>query len=341
MNQAEKPRPISASGQTPSPAGEGGIKSTPMTAWAAPGASRPQSPSSSPRASGKIAAKAGRMPSSPSSSPRGTSTGSRQRLASAEIYRGSSYADAERFRQGIQKRFRHAVRGEWQSLEAMPLTFGATETTASNEGRAATPQRPQTADAHEAKGPWSEQHRPTLLEWVRSTQETALGRTPDLTGDLDGGVLGSGAVTGRGPKVGGKGLVRASSAPGMSRKEAQARGSPQKGLQKSPPDARLARSESRPTTESMSRATLSDSTAKLRAYVQQSASELPLIPECRWGVESHERFRLYAELRCRESEAKLRAESSLAARRHGMTKLPYKCQLCHNGHELEVVGLRS
>merc|ERR1719335_1305741 len=66
MNQAEKPRPISASGQAPSPAGEGGIKSTPMTAWAAPGASRPQSPSSSPRASGKIAAKAGRMPSSPS-----------------------------------------------------------------------------------------------------------------------------------------------------------------------------------------------------------------------------------------------------------------------------------
>merc|ERR1712118_60551 len=43
-------------------------------------------------------------------------------------------------------------------------------------------------------------------------------------------------------------------------------------------------------------------------------AELPVLPDQRWGSESHDRFILYNTLRCAENEDRLRAEKAKEAR---------------------------
>merc|ERR1712159_231369 len=76
-------------------------------------------------------------------------------------------------------------------------------------------------------------------------------------------------------------------------------------------------------------------------------SKLPapeVLPEQLWGVEAHDRFRLYTTLRCQENEDQLRTQQAKAikdARNNYNFKLPYACQLCHDYHELEMCSLRG
>jgi hypothetical protein len=221
------------------------------------------------------------------------------------------------------------MRGEWTKLEATPVAPPPDGSTKADGEKELRKERPTSAsDMDDARSCWSDMHRVTLLDWVRSTQETAFFG-PGPNAQLNAGTM-----------LESSGMSRATSAPALrTRNQQNRKKEPGSGGQL------LGRPQSQGSiTSSSKRDTDGRRPQSQGASSRLPVPEIPVVPDQRWGSEAHDRFRLYNTLRCQENEDRLRAERALAvrdARNNYAYKLPFACQLCHDHHELEICSLRG
>merc|ERR1712224_153370 len=142
------------------------------------------------------------------------------------------------------------------------------------------------------KGCWSDMHRVTLLDWVRSTQESAFGPFCSNATGLNGA-----ASVKRGKSVGGKSrLSRATSAPAVgTRTQRQFKKEESGGSEERP----MARPQSQGAiTTSVKRGVEGRQTQSEGAPSKLVVPDIPdRLPDQRWGNEAHDRFILYNTLR--------------------------------------------
>lgn len=96
------------------------------------------------------------------------------------------------------------MRGEWTKLEATLVAPPPEKADGEKEFRK---ERPTSAsDIVDVKSCWSDMHRPTLLEWVRSSQEFAsfgaFGAPRSMDADAEGNINGSASLYGGKPDGG-------------------------------------------------------------------------------------------------------------------------------------------
>lgn len=250
----------------------------------------------------------------------------------------SFITEAERFRRGVTKRYRHAMRGEWTKLESTPVE-PASEGAEKEFRNVYAKDRPTSASEVDlTKGSWSDMHRLTLLDWVRSTQESAffgpLG-PPNASGLNDAATLynsrKSVAVGGKSGSMKSR-MSRAISAPAVGTRS-------QRQFRKEESSGSDGRHMARPQSQGSSTASGKRDAEGRRPQTEGgprrfTMPEMPeTVPVQHWGNEAHDRFRLYNTLRCQENEDRLRAEQARAvkdARNNYAYTLPYACQLCQD-----------